>query len=195
MSAIDGGNFLSGFAAGAVSSIISSGVELFADLQNMFVFLGDKGISDNAIKAIQIAAGGLSGGISASIAGGNFWSGARQGIITSGLNNVASNISNTQKKKSLGNQIDEVGGNNESQKTKYIFLDEEIPAGLSPTNEGEIAQTKNNPKYGHYGFTRNLGKKAPEVSILLDKLEILFTQCTMELLTQLEVVVLLGNIE
>src|SRR5690606_11796224 len=36
--------------------------------------------------AATIAAGGLSGGISSTIAGGNFWAGARQGLITSGLN-------------------------------------------------------------------------------------------------------------
>lgn len=37
----------------------------------------------------MVAAGGLSGGLSSTIAGGNFWKGFRQGIITSGLNHVA----------------------------------------------------------------------------------------------------------
>lgn len=46
------------------------------------------------IKAATIAAGGLSGGISSTIAGGNFWAGARQGLITSGLNHVAHAIQN-----------------------------------------------------------------------------------------------------
>ena len=41
------------------------------------------------MKATMIATGGLSGGISATIAGGNFWNGFRQGIISSGLNHVA----------------------------------------------------------------------------------------------------------
>ena len=36
----------------------------------------------------MIAAGGLSGGLSSSIAGGNFWDGVRQGLITSGLNHA-----------------------------------------------------------------------------------------------------------
>ncbi|WHT40129.1 hypothetical protein QNH98_05760 [Myroides sp. mNGS23_01] len=36
----------------------------------------------------MIAAGGLSGGISSTIAGGDFWQGMRQGLITSGLNHV-----------------------------------------------------------------------------------------------------------
>jgi len=37
----------------------------------------------------MIAAGGLSGGLSSTIAGGKFVDGFRQGVITSGLNHVA----------------------------------------------------------------------------------------------------------
>jgi hypothetical protein len=36
----------------------------------------------------MIASGGLSGGFSSAIAGGNFWQGVKQGIITSGLNHA-----------------------------------------------------------------------------------------------------------
>ena len=36
----------------------------------------------------MIASSGLSGGISSTIAGGDFWKGMRQGLITSGLNHV-----------------------------------------------------------------------------------------------------------
>jgi len=51
----------------------------------------------------------LSGGISSSIAGGSFWKGVREGIITSGLNHVASNFvkdkvySAKDKKKTISN--------------------------------------------------------------------------------------------
>ena len=76
MNVIDGGDFGSGFASGAVSSLISSGVQRLhikgKDFKNV----------------LTIASGGLSGGISASIAGGNFWAGVRQGLITSGLNHM-----------------------------------------------------------------------------------------------------------
>jgi hypothetical protein len=41
----------------------------------------------------MIASGGLSGGISSYIAGGNFWAGTRQGLITSGINHAAHWIS------------------------------------------------------------------------------------------------------
>lgn len=37
----------------------------------------------------MIGVGGLSGGIGSSIAGGSFWNGVGQGIITSGLNHAA----------------------------------------------------------------------------------------------------------
>ena len=40
----------------------------------------------------MIASGGLSGGISSSIAGGSFWKGVREGIITSGLNHAMNHV-------------------------------------------------------------------------------------------------------
>ncbi len=87
MSAIEGGNFVSGFAAGAISSLVGSGAQ----------GLGIKG--KDLKNVITIASGGLSGGISSTIAGGNFWSGARQGLITSGLNHVAHNVATLGKSK------------------------------------------------------------------------------------------------
>ncbi len=77
MSAVEGGNFASGFASGAISSLISSGV-------------GGIGIKSKDLRYIvTLSSGGLSGGISSSIAGGNFWAGVRQGVITAGLNHLA----------------------------------------------------------------------------------------------------------
>ncbi|MDO5654582.1 MAG: RHS repeat-associated core domain-containing protein [Flavobacteriaceae bacterium] len=88
MSVFDGGEFGSGFLSGMVSSVIASGVKVYGEIASMFEFYGSSGISDNTIMAIQIASGGLSGGISSTIAGGNFWSGVKQGLITSGLNHA-----------------------------------------------------------------------------------------------------------
>ncbi len=45
--------------------------------------------NQSLLKATMVVAGGLSGGISVTIAGGNFWQGFKQGLITSGLNHVA----------------------------------------------------------------------------------------------------------
>ncbi len=76
MSAIDGESFITGFASGAFSSMLSSGLGGIsfksADLRN----------------AVIIASGGLSGGVGSVIAGGNFWKGVRQGLITAGLNHM-----------------------------------------------------------------------------------------------------------
>jgi len=58
--------------SGALSSGMSSGA-------------GALGVGN----AGMIGIGGLSGGIGSSIAGGSFWMGARQGLITSGLNHAA----------------------------------------------------------------------------------------------------------
>ena len=41
------------------------------------------------MKATMLVAGGLSGGLSSTIAGGKFIDGFKQGIITSGLNHLA----------------------------------------------------------------------------------------------------------
>ncbi len=91
MNSIEGENFISGFASGAVSSIISSGIEALGT--NYAGGIGENGNygknafgNSGGFKAVMIASGGLSGGISSSIAGGNFWSGVRQGLITSWLN-------------------------------------------------------------------------------------------------------------
>jgi hypothetical protein len=48
--------------------------------------------ASSAFKAVMIASGGLSGGLSSAIAGGNFWSGVREGLITAGLNHVVHSV-------------------------------------------------------------------------------------------------------
>ena len=82
MSALEGGNFMSGFAAGAVSSIISSAIQASGtnfkgtgavqDINRNYTSLNSFGKS-GLHKVVMIAAGGLSGGFSSAIAGGNFW--------------------------------------------------------------------------------------------------------------------------
>ena len=56
-----------------VSFLISSGVEVIGETSNALSFYGRSGWSQNTIMAVTIAAGGLSGGLSSTIAGGNFW--------------------------------------------------------------------------------------------------------------------------
>jgi hypothetical protein len=95
MSEIQGGNFGSGFAAGAVSSLVSSGIQSLGEVGidgeingNKFAIKNEFGNTDG-YKAIILASGGLSGGLASSIAGGNFMDGVKQGLITSGLNHLA----------------------------------------------------------------------------------------------------------
>lgn len=98
MSALETGNFTSGFLSGAVSSIISSGIQAlgtnfnktgaYQDSNHNYLSKNSFGSGD-LIKAVMVVSGGLSGGLSATIAGGNFWQGFRQGVITSGLNHVS----------------------------------------------------------------------------------------------------------
>lgn len=83
MSAIDGGKFYSGFASGAMSSLVGSGI---AGLE-----LKSEALSD----ALTLASGGLTGGFSSMIAGGSFSQGMRQGLIFTGFNNVTKKFINT----------------------------------------------------------------------------------------------------
>lgn len=110
MSSIDGGDFGSGFYAGAVSSLVSSSIQISGISGGQ---LNKFGQSD-WYNAATIAAGGLSGGLSSTIAGGSFWAGARQGLITSGLNHVAHKLAPDNGYRPDGNggyeQVDTNGG-------------------------------------------------------------------------------------
>lgn len=92
MSTLETGNFGSGFLSGAVSSIISSGIEFLGraggaiSTAGKYSNFGSR--NPDLLKAIMLVSGGLSGGMSSVIAGGNFWMGMRQGLITSGLNHL-----------------------------------------------------------------------------------------------------------
>jgi RHS repeat-associated protein len=95
MSAISGGKFWSGFAAGALSSIASSawngGVSTTSQTNGDLTTYYQKTISGIGVGGDlgTIAFGTVSGGLGASITGGNFWLGAATGLIVSGLNHVS----------------------------------------------------------------------------------------------------------
>ena len=80
------GSFWSGFASGAAASLISGAVGGVCDLKNVPAVW---------TKTAMIAAGGLGGGVSSLIAGGEFIDGLCNGLICAGLNHalhyVASN--------------------------------------------------------------------------------------------------------
>ena len=72
-----GGNFSIGFASGAVASSITSCTEDLVDK-----------LPTGWKITCMVAAGGLSGGVTASMAGGSFWEGVCNGLICSGLNHA-----------------------------------------------------------------------------------------------------------
>lgn len=77
---VSGGNFWQGFAAGAVSSVVSSGSMQFNE---------GIGLSGTAGDVSTMFFGTISGGLSAELTGGNFWQGAATGLVVSALNHVA----------------------------------------------------------------------------------------------------------
>ena len=80
-SAANGGSFESGFVSGALSSAISSAAGA--------AFGGPSTALGKSLRDVgMVGVGGLTGGLGSVIGGGSFWSGVRQGIITSGLNHV-----------------------------------------------------------------------------------------------------------
>ena len=78
MRELQGGDFLTGAATGAFSSL--AGAVLSAAGANT---------NDITRAAITIAGGGAVGGITESAMGGNFWNGFKTGLIVAGLNHAA----------------------------------------------------------------------------------------------------------
>ncbi|MDY0989668.1 RHS repeat-associated core domain-containing protein [Flavobacterium sp. CFBP9031] len=109
MTAISGGKFWSGFAAGALSSIASSAWSGGSSAPETHSFGGasftetfnHQGISgflgaNNTVG--MIAFGTVSGGAGAAMSGGNFWQGAVAGLVVSGLNHAVHPIDPPVKK-------------------------------------------------------------------------------------------------
>ena len=74
-----GGSFWQGFATGAVSSVVSSATKGICEVKH---------VSEKWTQVALVAAGCLSGGVTATMAGGNFWEGVCNGLICAGLNHA-----------------------------------------------------------------------------------------------------------
>ncbi len=90
-----GGSFWSGFASGAVSSFVSSVTEIGCQKLHF---------SESWTKAALVATGSLSGGVSASMAGGDFWDGVCNGLICAGLNHAMHLAADVRVSKHLANK-------------------------------------------------------------------------------------------
>lgn len=97
MTGVSGGNFWSGFAAGAVSSIASSawsGGPSYDKAGQEIYGSGMKGIGAGTGDFGMVAFGTVMGGAASSLTGGNFWQGAVTGLFVSGLNHAMHKIGN-----------------------------------------------------------------------------------------------------
>jgi len=80
------GGWMSGFSGGDVGAGMLAGA--FGSMASAAVGGIFKGASKFAQGAAMIGAGGLSGGVGSVLAGGDFWDGARNGLISAGLNHA-----------------------------------------------------------------------------------------------------------
>lgn len=133
MSVIDGGKFGVGALSGLVSSLIASGVQKIGTI-------GSFGSNNpDVLKAIMVTSGGLSGGISATIAGGNFWQGFRQGIITSGLNHALHMFTENGGDKTLADFKEKIEGEiNDRMSEINVKIDKNNKTLSTSQKEGQI---------------------------------------------------------
>lgn len=102
MTAVSGGKFWSGFAAGALSSIASSvwsggsSMDGYGKGAHAIADTGMKGIGAGTGNLGMIAFGTVSGGAGAALTGGNFWQGAATGLVVSGLNHFVHSMDSNE---------------------------------------------------------------------------------------------------
>lgn len=119
MSAIDGSNFFGGFASGAMSSLAGSGIA------------GLNLKSEDLFDALSLTSGGLLGGVSATIAGGDFWQGMRHGLITNGFNHILHKFTNPIFGKKTGKYL---GKDDRGLDGEIIVMDEDVFSKLDSKN-------------------------------------------------------------
>lgn len=110
MAGVQGGNFWSGFAAGALSSVASSAWKGGSSAPETYSFGGYSTTIEYTHKGISgalgmnnswglLVFGSISGGAGAELTGGNFWQGAVTGLVVSGLNHLAHSENDTSDSK------------------------------------------------------------------------------------------------
>ncbi|MFM9988352.1 RHS repeat-associated core domain-containing protein [Flavobacterium sp.] len=154
MSAIQGGKFWSGFAAGSVSSLASSAFTGGANLDangNEIANTGFGGAGDfSESTAGLLASGTISGGAGSLIGGGNFWQGAVTGLVVSGLNHAMHQMDEPDNGYDKnGKQINNNGGDT----TDYMYDDKgNIISSTSVQFKGAIPSSGDLRGYGFKGF-------------------------------------------
>ncbi|AJA68925.1 hypothetical protein MYRA21_1775 [Myroides sp. A21] len=175
MSELDGGKFISGFASGAISSMISSGIGKLGPKTdtNGVVTEGVLSTSDN--KAMMIVGGGLSGGISSSIAGGDFMKGMQQGLITSGLNHSMHEVVYSSSSSNSKSLVDYEGEMQDAIANRTTYLEGQIESSrekLSTLDPSKGRYTKLNNKIGDLvDQITELGKASRSINSVLDNIK------------------------
>lgn len=168
MTGIQGGNFWSGFASGAISSIVSSawqggsttetyhfaGMSTTAEFSHQGIgsFLG----ANNTVGTLLF--GTISGGVGASLTKGNFWQGAASGLMVSLLNHAMHSSSDDNGYDENGNKISNKGGD----KTDYLYDKNGKEIGSTPVqirgvSQGEYIRLGGTRGYGVRGFKMATG--------------------------------------
>ena len=145
VTAISGGKFWSGFAAGALSSIAASawsgGSNLDVDGQPI-AGTGMKGIGGSFANSGlgMISFGTVSGGVGAALTGGNFWQGAVTGLVVSGLNHAAH---------MMGDNDNMLSDDDQQQQGKQVTR-KSLGISSKDTREVMISKVLKNMKVGDY---------------------------------------------
>ncbi|WP_449400486.1 RHS repeat domain-containing protein [Chryseobacterium wanjuense] len=97
-SELNGGKFVTGMLSSATASLVGSGMEAWGQSSSTIEIISPEdglGIvttfaerNQDLMTALTLVSGGLSGGFSSTIAGGNFWDGLKQGVLVVGLNHL-----------------------------------------------------------------------------------------------------------
>jgi hypothetical protein len=126
MSEINGGSFIQGFAAGALSSIAASAwsggstFDTIGDTTTETVHQRLSGAMGAANGVGTIAFGTIAGGCGAALTGGNFWQGAVIGLFVSALNHTSHGESNPKTGLTKRQFIKDSNGNVTGEKLIYF---------------------------------------------------------------------------
>lgn len=131
MSGVQGGDFVTGFASGSLSSLASS-LWSGGSMEKGGAWGGLGGKFSQSTAGI-LTFGTVAGGAGAALTKGNFWQGAVTGLIVSGLNHAAHKNSINKKIKNIRDRFKKDAGG------KYIIDPDGIP-DFSQTGVGNLEQ-------------------------------------------------------
>lgn len=171
MTAANGGNFWSGFAAGAVSSMLSSAWSggstnsyyecvdrtFTTTHQGISGFLGAKSTFG------MIAFGTLSGGAAAKLTGGNFWQGAATGLAVAGLNHALHEQPNPNH--ALAKRIATKYGLNQKEIYKWLNNHPLVVKDGVVSFEGAVSIDTNDPASANPAFVNESLDKASSFAL------------------------------